>query len=85
MLNQPIKKSNHIETRVFQNTVVYSVLINVSRAPTPAGLGQVLSRATGFLCSSVWAAGKPSPSSDFPPSLYRLWADRMSREAACSR
>lgn len=32
MLNQPIKKSNHIETCVFQTVAVYSAVINVHRA-----------------------------------------------------
>lgn len=40
MLNQPIKKCNHTETCIFQNSVVYSVIINVCRAESLGSLGQ---------------------------------------------
>lgn len=40
MLNQPIKKCNHTETCIFQNSVVYSVIINVCREESLGSLGQ---------------------------------------------
>lgn len=40
MLNQPIKKCNHTETCIFQNCVVYSVIINVCREESLGSPGQ---------------------------------------------
>lgn len=40
MLNQPIKKCNHTETCIFQNSVIYSVVINVCRKETLGSPGQ---------------------------------------------
>lgn len=90
MLNQPIKKSNHMETCIFQNTVVYPVVINVCRAASPPGPGRC---RTGGRAASAGLCGRagsltpnlpPNPRLQVPHQL-RFCTDCRGGAAACLR